>query len=369
MSTLLFNRSLTEMCILIFISIIYGINCYGYINSSTYTDIIYDDYGYLIRSKVSDVKPMGMLSHFSRSETPKYTIFLFNVFSTNSIIKNLNKKMYVHLVRHLDHYDTNFSESLQIISPNTYPNVRSVYSMLGRGRYESLSSGTVPEDRYISTTVSAVAFINNLVRKGIVDSLENSAIYGSCVGGIIGSAASTAMKSSLGAVVLNGSAMFMPDVVRVRLARKSALANVKYLIIHSTSDSVIPFVHAENTRNSLVKWGSSVHFMKYEGISHVQTMIKHKYTGFRFIASVLIRRPEIFRPQDTENAELLNRTKSRVDRSSIVPIVPRRNETETIKSEYDKAENLINSHTSASGENFLVLEKDNVLVITSDSPQ
>ncbi|KAK6589984.1 hypothetical protein RS030_192969 [Cryptosporidium xiaoi] len=366
MSILSSNRSLTGIYILVFILNICGINCYGDINASTYTDIISEDYDYLNRAGIKDVKPIGMLSHFSRSETPKYTVFLFNVFSTNNIIKNLNKKMYVHLVRHLDHYDREFSESLQIISPNTYPNVRSVYSMLGRDKHEALRTGTIPKDRYISTTLSAVAFINNLVRKGIVHSIENSAIYGSCVGGIIGSAVSTAMKTSLGAVVLNGSAMFMPDVVRAKLARKSALANVKYLIIHSTSDNVIPFVHAENTRNSLVKWGATVNFMKYEGISHIHAMVKYKYTGFRYIASVLIRRPEIFRPQDTEDAELLNRTKSKVDRNLIVPIVPPRNETEVLDLEKNKSENLIHLHSTSYGENFSVVERGNVIVITSD---
>ncbi|KAJ1608916.1 hypothetical protein OIY81_938 [Cryptosporidium canis] len=300
----------------------------GAFGKSAYTDIIESDYSYLVRSKIKRVeKPIDLLLHLSRSKTPKYTVVLFNIYSTVKIVKKLSTSMYVHLVRHLDHYDREFSDNVQLIIPNFYPNVGSIISSLGRKAYASLSSGTLPEEKYIETVVASISFINNAIRRGVIPSHDTTAFYGNCVGGLIASATSVALRESIAAVVLNGSSLFMPEVVRRRLARKSAIKNVKYLLIHSYEDRDIPYIHAENTNNALTSWGADSKIYSVEGTGHLYTMIKHKYTGFRFIASVILKRPEIYRPLDTENQELILYTKKRMNPEDIVPIVPPRNLT------------------------------------------
>lgn len=300
----------------------------GIFGGSMYTEIVKEDYSYLTRSNINKItKPMDVLLHYSRSETPRYTVVLFNIYSSIKLVKKLSTNMYVHLVRHLDHYDREFSDNVQFIIPNFYPNVRSIILSLGRKAHSSLYSGTLPEEKYIDTVVTSIAFINNAIRRGVIPSHDKTAFYGNCVGGLIASATSLGLKSSIGVVVLNGSSLFMPEIIRRRIARKTALKSVKYLLIHSRDDHDIPFIHAENTHNALTRWGADSQIYAVEGASHLDTMVKHKYTGLRFIASVMLKRPEIYRPLDTEDSELILRTKKRMSPEDIEPIVPPRNLT------------------------------------------
>ncbi|KAF7459236.1 Alpha/Beta hydrolase fold containing protein [Cryptosporidium felis] len=292
---------------------------------SSYTEIDQSDFKYLTRSGIEDVKrPIDILLHFSRTKTPKYTILLFNVFAGIKVVSKVSTSMYVHLMRHLDHYDRSFSDNAQFIVPNIYPNVNVIKSILGSKGVSALQSGTIPEEPYIELIVAVIALVNSLVRKGIIPSYQHTAFYGNCVGGLIGSAASVALKEPISVVVLNGSSMFMTEVVRKRLAKKKSLVGLKFLIIHSHEDQLIPFLHAENTHNTLSSWGVDSKLLVVERLGHVNTMIKHKYTGFRFIASTMLSRPEIYRPQDTDDAELINRTKKKINPEDIEPIVPPR---------------------------------------------
>lgn len=316
----------------------------GAFGSSAYTNIISSDYSYLARSNITSIKqPIDMLLHFSRTETPKYTVVLYNIYASIKLVKRLSTNMYVHLIRHLDHYDREFSDNVQFIIPNFYPNVRTIVSSLGRRAQSSLYSGTLPEEKYVETVVASIAFINNSVRRGIISSYDKIAFYGNCVGGLIASATSLGLKKHAGVVVLNGSSLFMPDIIGRRIARKTALKSVKFLLIHSRDDHDIPFVHAENTHNALVRWGADSQIYAIEGANHLDTMIKHKYTGFRFIASVMLKRPEIYRPFDTENFELLLYTKRRMNPEDIEPIVPPRNLTNctSIDNIFDKPSSII----------------------------
>ncbi|OII72133.1 uncharacterized protein cubi_01466 [Cryptosporidium ubiquitum] len=331
---------------------------------SAYTDIIEDDYSYLVRSKINKVeRPIDILLHLSRSKTPKYTVVLYNVYYTIKVIKKLSTSMYVHLVRHLDHYDREFSDNVQFIIPNFYPNVGSIISSLGRKARASLISGTLPEEKYIQTAVASISFINNAIRRGVIPSHQTTAFYGNCVGGLIASATSVALKESIAAVVLNGSSLFMPDLVRRRLARKTALKYVKYLLIHSYNDNDIPYIHAENTNNALTSWGADSTIYSVENISHLNTMIKHKYTGLRFIASVILKRPEIYRPLDTENQELIQFTKRRMNPEDIEPIVPPRNST--ISS--DDNDVFKNNTIKFSHSNFIIKDKGHALIVVDQS--
>ncbi|KAL3128600.1 hypothetical protein CHM_4g3050 [Cryptosporidium hominis] len=345
--------------ILINYNIFPGVN-----GKSAYTDIIPDDYTYLVRSKIKTVdKPIDMLLHLSRSEAPKYTVVLFNVYTAIKAAKKLSTSMYVHLVRHLDHYDREFSDNVQFIVPNFYPNVRSIISSMGHKVHASLISGTIPEEKYIEAVVASVSFINNAIRRGVIPSHQTTAFYGNCVGGLIASATSVALRESLAAVVLNGSALFMPDVVRRKLARKSALKSVKYLLIHSYEDQVIPYIHAENTNNSLVSWGADSTIYSVEKISHFDTMVKHKYTGLRFIASVILKRPEIYRPLDTEDQELIKSTKKRMKAEDIEPIVPPRNSTVGT----DDSSSSSSTISRQSRPNLVIKEEGNVVYIIDQS--
>ncbi|KAH8584228.1 uncharacterized protein ELE39_001731 [Cryptosporidium sp. chipmunk genotype I] len=339
----------------------------GVNGKSAYTDIISDDYSYLVRSKIKKVdRPIDMLLHLSRSEAPKYTVVLYNVYYTTNVVKKLSTSMYVHLVRHLDHYDREFSDNVQFIVPNFYPNVGSIISSLGRRANASLISGTLPEEKYIETVVASVSFINNAIRRGVIPSHQTTAFYGNCVGGLIASATSVALKESIAAVVLNGSSLFMPDLVRRRLARKSALKSVKFLIIHSYEDRDIPYIHAENTNSALTSWGADSTIYSVEKINHFYTMVKHKYTGLRFIASVILKRPEIYRPLDTEDQDLIKFTKKRMNPEDIEPIVPPRNATIST----DDSSSSKNSTSLRSNRPQLVIkEKEHVTYIIEQSGQ
>lgn len=335
----------------------------GVNGKSAYTDITKDDYSYLIRSKIKEVtKPIDILLHLSRSRTPKYTVVLFNVYHTVKVIKKLSTSMYVHLVRHLDHYDREFSDNVQFIIPNFYPNVGSIISSMGRKARASLASGTLPEEKYIQTIVASISFINNAIRRGVIPSHQTTAFYGNCVGGLVASATSVALKESIAAVVLNGSSLFMPDCVRRRLARKTALKNVKYLLIHSYDDNDIPYIHAENTNNALNSWGADSIIYSVEGIGHFDTMVKHKYTGLRFIASVILKRPEIYRPLDTENKDLIQFTKKKMNPEDIEPIVPPRNLT----IDSDNNDSLRND---TSKQNIIIRDRGHALVIVNQLAQ
>lgn len=286
-------------------------------------DLDISDYSYL--TNIGDIQPtqLGIFGNLSRSKTPKYTIIFMHGFIVDSeVLYSLTSKFYVRLVRHLDHYDQLFSNNVQLIAPNWHEKFLPFTREMSEGTLASFKAGRPDSRQFLTQTVSIIAFINSLIRKGVIPSLENTAIQGNCLGGIIGIAASLGMKSHLGAVSICSSALFHPDLIRRKILRKSSL-NTSFLIIQGNSDQLIHPKFASITEQILRVWGAkSVILHKARG-SHFPVMVQHLYTGFRFIASVLLKRPELFRLEDSYNLELIAMTKKKVENiTEIVPIVP-----------------------------------------------
>ncbi|KAF7459238.1 Alpha/Beta hydrolase fold containing protein [Cryptosporidium felis] len=286
-------------------------------------DIQFSDYGYL--RNLGDIRPnsIGCFGHLSRTETPKYTVIFMHGFVVNiDILYSLTSKFFVRMVRHLDHYDQSYSTNVQLIAPNWYKDFLPFTNELPEGTVAAFKSGRPSAEQYILQTASIIAFINGLVRKGIIHSLEYTGIHGNCLGGIIGIAASLGMKSNVGAVAICNSALLHPDLIRRKILRKSSL-KASFLLIQGSDDQIIHPKFALTTESILNTWGvSSVILHKTKG-GHFPVMAQHLYTGFRFIASVLLRRPEIFRLEDSYDIELIKNTKKRVENiAEITPIVP-----------------------------------------------
>ncbi|KAH8584226.1 uncharacterized protein ELE39_001729 [Cryptosporidium sp. chipmunk genotype I] len=298
--------------------------CDGLNLSDDTVEVISSDYRYL--RKIGDLQPLrlGSFGHLSRSKTPKYTvIFMHGFVVDSSTLYRLTSKFFVRMVRHLDHYDQDYSNSVQLIAPNWHKEFIPFTEEIPDETITTFKAGRPSADQYILQVVSLIAFINSLVRQGIIPSLENTGIHGNCLGGMIGIAASLGMKSNIGAVATCNSALLHPDLIRRKILRKSAI-NTSFLLIQGDEDKIICHKFASVTESVLKDWGvKNVLLHKTKG-GHFPVMAKHLYTGFRFIASVLLKRPEILRLEDSYNTKLIAKTKKRVDNiADIIPIVPK----------------------------------------------
>ncbi|KAH8739024.1 hypothetical protein FG386_003349 [Cryptosporidium ryanae] len=307
---------------LIFVFFCSGILAEINLNGET-IDIEPSDYNYLINLKnsVNPVK-LGTFGHLSRTKTPKYTVIFMHGFVIRSdTFYPLTHKFFVRLVRHLDHYDQSYSNNVQLIAPNWHKEFIPYSEQVPQEMISAFRSGRPDPNQYLIQTVSIIAFINSLLRRGVIHSLEFTGIHGNCLGGIIGIAASLGLRSNLGAVSICSSALFHPDLIRRKILRKSCL-KASFLIIQAEGDQLIYPKFSTVTEAVLKEWGAkNVILHKAKG-AHFPVMAQHLYTGFRFIASVLCKRPEIFRLEDSYNKKLIEMTKRRVeDIKTIVPIV------------------------------------------------
>ncbi|OII72131.1 uncharacterized protein cubi_01464 [Cryptosporidium ubiquitum] len=307
---------------------------YGGLNLPDETvQIINSDFNYLRNIGYLQPLRLGSFGHLSRSKTPKYTvIFMHGFVVDSSSLYQLTSKFFVRMVRHLDHYDQGYSNNVQLIAPNWHKEFIPFTERMPDVTLTTFKAGRPSADQYILQVVSLIAFINSLVRQGIISSLENTGIHGNCLGGIIGIAASLGMKSSIGAVATCNSALLHPDLIRRKILRKSAL-KTSFLLIQGDEDKIIHHKFASVTESVLKEWGvKSVLLHRTRG-GHFPVMAKHLYTGFRFIASVLLKRPEVFRLEDSYDTELIAKTKKRVDNTTeIVPIIPNIIPNDSIKS-------------------------------------
>ncbi|OII77577.1 hypothetical protein cand_015840 [Cryptosporidium andersoni] len=286
------------------------------------------DYKYM--SRIGNVKPLQLdiFGSYRRTEYPIYTIIFLHGYTTPYYVYlYLTRRFFIKLTRHLDHYDQRFSDNVHLISPDWLSPIDKELSNLTIHEVLSFRGGRPRRDVYLTIIVSIIAFINSLYRKGVITSMDKTAIYGNCVGGVIGGAAALGVKYPLGAVVLNSSGIFHLELIyRVILRTQNLKAH--FLLINGDRDSLIDYKLAEATEEVLRVWGAKdVTFIKLR-TDHLETMSKYIYTGFRFIASVLLSRPEIFRPDDSDDTKLVLMTIKKVpDRKSIVPIVPITNKT------------------------------------------
>ncbi|KAJ1613440.1 hypothetical protein OIY81_940 [Cryptosporidium canis] len=282
------------------------------------------DYNYL--RMAGNIKPLrlGSFGHLSRSTTPKYTVIFMHGFVVDSnILYRLTLKFFVRMVRHMDHYDQEYSNNVQLIAPNWHKDFLPFTEGMSDATLAAFKAGRPSADQYTLQVVSLIAFINSLERQGIIPSLEFTGIHGNCMGGIIGIAASLGMRSSIGAVATCNSALLHPDLIRRKILRSSSL-RTSFLLIQGDDDQVIYHKFASVTELVLKEWGiKSVILHKTKG-GHFPVMAKHLYTGFRFIASVLLNRPEILRIEDSYNSQLISMTKKKVENiTEIIPIVPK----------------------------------------------
>lgn len=284
------------------------------------------DFKYL--RNIGSLQPLrlGSFGHLSRSKTPKYTVIFMHGFVVDiSALYRLTSKFFVRMVRHMDHYDQEYSNNVQLIAPNWHTEFLPFTEEIPDVTITTFKAGRPSTEQYILQVVSLIAFINSLVRQGIIPSIENTGIHGNCLGGIIGIAASLGMKSNVGAVATCNSALLHPDLIRRKILRKSTL-KTSFLLIQGDEDKIIYHKFASVTESVLKEWGvKNVILHKTKG-GHFPVMAKHLYTGFRFIASVLLKRAEVFRLEDSYDTELIARTKKRVDNTTeIIPIIPNKN--------------------------------------------
>ncbi|CUV05712.1 unnamed protein product [Cryptosporidium hominis] len=312
----------------LFMSIRGGLNL-----SDGTVEVVGSDYRYL--RKISDLRPLRLstFGHLSRSETPKYTvIFMHGFVVDSSALYRLTSKFFVRMVRHLDHYDQDYSNNVQLIAPNWHKEFLPFTEEIPNETITTFKAGRPSADQYILQVLSLIAFINSLVRQGIIPSLENTGIQGNCLGGIIGIAAALGMKSNIGAVATCNSALLHPDLIRRKILRKSAIST-SFLLVQGDEDKIIYHKFASVTESILRDWGAKNVLLHKTRGGHFSVMAKHLYTGFRFIASVLLKRQEIFRLEDSYNTKLIAKTKRRVENvSEIVPIVPKVTPNDDIQS-------------------------------------
>ncbi|OII77579.1 hypothetical protein cand_015860 [Cryptosporidium andersoni] len=316
----LVNLNYFWFSLLILITYVQNYQCFK-ISKNIYKDITVEDYDYLKERCNINPEGLGILGHFKSAKSPKYTILFLHAYANpRSLLVRLSKKFFVRMGRHISHYDLDFSNDMQFIAIDWLPLFSPIYNKLGNNVMNTLISGNTPINLYLKIIISVTAFINNLYRRGIINSLELTGIYGNCVGGIIALGITFSIMKPLAVTVVNGATVFLPNILFTKLFRKSN-TSTRILLIHGQNDKVITPIYAENTYYTLLNWNVNVEILRVEG-DHISVMIKHLYTGFRYIASVLLDRPEIYRPDDTYNEELMKLTKQSIKREDIIFIVP-----------------------------------------------
>ncbi|KAL7067255.1 hypothetical protein ACR3K2_23560 [Cryptosporidium serpentis] len=250
------------------------------------------DYNYLMKSKRFEPMALTACIHYKlASRTPKYTLIMFMGAVDRYNCQTWSQGLFVKYLNHISsYYGTEVAENTQVIVPDWY----GTYTRKISNSEENLRLGALwflqPTKDYLFTPVlSSVAYINKLYRIGEIPSLDNTGIYGVCIGGTIALITSLSLKYPVKAVAINGSPFMKYNYIRKYFLQKSVIHQTKVLIIHGYKDIVFNSMHSYRLSKFLTRHGIQ-NYRVLNKYGHMSNLRYYCYTAFKFIVSVLLNK-------------------------------------------------------------------------------
>ncbi|KAF7459239.1 Alpha/Beta hydrolase fold containing protein [Cryptosporidium felis] len=257
-----------------------------------YGDYISSDYNYINIGPKYGPRVIGTCGHFvHKSIPPKYTI-LVSFGGLDSYYCSLESvKFFVKFVNYISSiYGLEFVNQTQFIFIDWFGlifNDDGQYifsSKMVRYWMNSPSKFDV-----VTPAVSSTAFINKLLRVGIIPSMLDAAAYGICVGATNTLLTSLLLKSDIKVVVLNGSAFLGRKSIKkiVNNTLKRAVST-KYFVLGGTNDSLFNHKrHSKRLSEFISKYADFVRYIKLDA-DHYEMITDHFYTSIKILASILL---------------------------------------------------------------------------------
>ncbi|KAK6589900.1 hypothetical protein RS030_192972 [Cryptosporidium xiaoi] len=271
------------------------------INLVYYGDYIEDDYKYLSDKLKYKPRTLGICGHFvPRNKTPKYTIIAtYGALDTYSCSETAIKffRKFINYTNYI--LGPELAENSQIIVIDWFRLVMTYQSMKPGFKRETnwmkmiirYYTSTPRHRDVIVPAISTAAFINKLLRVGVIPSMANTGLYGLCVGGLNAAIATLLISSDINIVTINGPPLFIPDKLDKILKDKvRSEIKTKYFVIFGKTDRI--FNHRRHGR-SLVKfiskYANNVDYLKVNE-NHNGVISTHVFTCIGVIATSLIRK-------------------------------------------------------------------------------
>ncbi|EEA06058.1 uncharacterized protein CMU_018150 [Cryptosporidium muris RN66] len=250
------------------------------------------DYNYLMKSKRFEPIILTSCIHYKlASRTPKYTLIFFMGAVDRCYCQIFSQGLFVKYLNHISsYYGTEVAEDTQIIVPDWY----GAYTSKMSNSEEALRLGALwflqPTKDYLFTPVlSSVAYINRLYRIGEIPSLDNTGIYGICIGGTIALITSLSLKYPVKAVAINNSPFMKYNYIRKNFLQKSVIHQTKVLIIHGYKNIIFNIMHSYRLSKFLTKHGIQ-NYRVLNKFGHLDNLRYYCFIAFRFLISVILNK-------------------------------------------------------------------------------
>ncbi|KAH8584225.1 uncharacterized protein ELE39_001728 [Cryptosporidium sp. chipmunk genotype I] len=259
-----------------------------------YGDYITSDFDYIKVKAKYGPRLVNTCGHFvHKSSTPKYTIIVsLGGLSTHMCSEESVKffRKYVNYIASI--YGMDMVNSTQFIFLNWFYLVYRDSSVLYFSKKIVKYWISKPKKKdIIIPAVSSAAFINKLLRIGVIPSLSDTGAYGLCIGTLNIALASLLIKEDMKVVVLNAPAFFGENYLRGIVEDSlNRVTTTKYFVICGKRDRTFHYKrHGKKLSNFIYNYSNYVRYIKLDA-DHAELINTYIYTSIRMIATVLLNK-------------------------------------------------------------------------------
>ncbi|OII72130.1 uncharacterized protein cubi_01463 [Cryptosporidium ubiquitum] len=259
-----------------------------------YGDYISSDFNYISVKEKYGPRLINICGHFvHKNVTPKYTILVSLGGLSSHMCSQESVKFFRKFVNYVSSiYGLEMVNESQFIFLNWFNLVYNDSSTLVFTNKMIKYFFRNPNKKdVIVPAVSSAAFINKLLRIGVIPSLSNTGAYGLCIGALNIAIASLLIKEDIKVVVLNAPSFFKKDylegVVSNTLKR---ILTTKYFLLCGKRDRLFHYKrHGKGLSKFLLNYSDYVRYIKLDA-DHEELINNYIYTGIRIIATALLNK-------------------------------------------------------------------------------